>query len=61
METDVILMRVDVATLLPNRKANDEDESKCVESRKPFEDHCPPMWVTHFDRGGGRTPDLSHI
>lgn len=31
-------------------KANNEDESKCVESRKPFEDHCPPMWVTHFDR-----------
>lgn len=31
-------------------KATNEDDSKCVDSRKLFNDLCPPTWVTHFDR-----------
>ena len=58
----VILMRIYLATLLPNLKANNEDESKCVELRKGFEKGCPPTWVTHFDREASPyAPDLNHI
>ena len=54
----VILTRIYLATLRPNLKANNEDESKCVELRKGFEKGCPPTWVTHFDRDAS---DLNHI
>ena len=31
-------------------KANQEDESKCTQTREGFLKLCPPTWVTHFDR-----------
>ena len=29
---------------------NEQDGTKCMEERKPFEELCPQQWVTHFDR-----------
>ena len=31
-------------------KSNNEDNSQCTNFRQLFEQHCPPTWVTHFDR-----------
>ena len=31
-------------------KKNQDDTTKCQSERSPYEEHCPPTWVIHFDR-----------